>query len=819
LNWATPRARSISKRSLADDRRQANFLRGEPGEPGRNGLDGIPGLDGAPGLDGIPGIDGRNGKDGRDGKDGKDGLPGERGPIGPPGPAGEPGKRGKIGPPGKVGSTGQPGVCVYQAKFNCSRETDLQKVNDSSVGNAVLLAPTMIGLQTEIDGEQSVMVREGDNVYLSCEAFGQPQPSYSWQRWGKSPILLDLTSSFKVSSFPGGQLPLINVGRMQAGKYQCIASNGISPPATKTVNLDVTFAPIIRLFPGPSIYIVKLGSSIAFECIVEASPSAFIYWMFGSNSIMAKKSTQLSKEVTKLTDSSRHRQYIVTESIGQLSTGAHYSILTLNLTNIAREDLGLYKCVGKNLIGQSEGYVWVEDDSTVEQKGRKFRDLILEQTGLGGQLDPSAGWPSYMLERYANYSTFGIEFKQTSFNNNSLSKLKVHIKTLESMLNSTRHIENPQQGSRVQIPEIGSQIKSQDILAKDDDDKGELCRILRDERLGYKLDRSRIMLLDQVGKPVYLGSVSDGTINWWSLGDATDDEAESSGSVCFVTFSNVTDRLFRYNSLSDLVRNQYSANSTRASQFYELKYPIYGSSHLIHERLFVYVGLVASSLQDTGHLSLVLFNLNTGHSDETSLEDVLLKDIIGQPADSGVVSKLERVELASDENGVWLIILTSETSKRKIEDSQGLLASMARRIHLLKLELLDGGANNISIEHHVDMKLDWGMVGQLFIIDGVLYGTKDKHSYTSKLQFAYDLYKCRLLPKEYLNESHRTLTNHFGSTQMIRYNPDEPKRLLIIDGNNLLWCPVKLMEREHDDDSQQAVLGFGYDNQTKLLNP
>ena len=101
------------------------------------------------------------------------------------------------------------------------------------------------------------------------------------------------------------------------------------------------------------------------------------------------------------------------------------------------------------------------------------------------------------------------------------------------------------------------------------------------------------------------------------------------------------------------------------------------------------------------------------------------------------------------------------------------------------------------------MKLDWRMISQTFIIDGVLYGIKDRHLYSSKLQFAYDLYKCKLLSTEYLNEPHRTFTNHFGNTQMIKYNPNEPKRLYTIDNGNLLYCPVKLIKTNPDDIEQQ----------------
>lgn len=1081
-------ARLLNRRSLSLDE-TAKGLNGKfeskfiKGEPGRNGLDGLPGLDGAPGLDGIPGIDGRNGRDGidgRDGKDGKDGQPGERGQPGLPGPAGEVGRRGKPGPAGKIGAPGPPGVCAYRAKYDCSLLSTNNNNNDHSSNTssssssskqqdhsqALLLAPTMVGQSSGNDSdandERQVTVTEGDNIQLSCEAFALPKPTYVWHRSDKkSTILLDVSTLFKVTSFPGSQLPFVRVDRLQAGSYECVASNGIPPVAKKRINLDVNYAPTIRIYPGPSVYRVELGSSILIECIVEANPSSFSYFMFGSESLMSispNNPLQLASSFNQALESasiggdnklndgfdesdiisassnkessfnanggkqyrnSRYKKYIITESTGQLSTGASYSILTLNITNISRDDLGVYKCISKNLIGQSTGYIWLEsleDDSSLSSdlkaEDLKIRQLILEKSQIYERLDHTIDWPNYLVEREANYSTFGNDHRQQIVNlisrklsgkpvsdedfDNTITLLRrpgarkfnqtqqsdttetdqkllnnkantfpeeVERQSITTTTSSSTDSTNAQTTQSVDTEtsplatkttsgpsnEQASPIEVNKHQIRDDNsdsdnDIFELCRAeLIIEQQDKPIERSSIMLLDQVGKPVYLGNMAENSLNWWSLDSKLEQQHQQQNdgetqntkvdrnqvdmkSHYFSTSPNHPDKLFEYESLNDLLKDQQhvvayngdnnahetnnlstSASSPSSHIIHKLKHKMYGNSHLIYGGSFYYVTFLndsqdVSSQNNLDNLSIVIVDIRNNLYRYVNLNGKLSSAFENQPMNLDMEYKLNRVELASDENGVWIILPTIERKSHlmripskykdlmstmtitttnqsnnsqqpynnrskivKLDNYQGrwqekqkeLLQTMptnqpvlhlseTRRLHVLKLrsnfisnqnennnnnnggnnvdnfakidgddtigdKLLASGYtnnnrnNNITrmIDYHVSMKLDWRMIGQIFIIDGVLYGIKDRHLYSSKLQFAYDLYKCKLLSTEYLNESHRTFTNHFGNTQMIKYNPNEPKRLYTIDSGNLLWCPVKLIKTNPNDIWQQ----------------
>lgn len=802
----------VKRRSPDNDRRPAEFLRGEPG---RNGLDGVPGLDGAPGLDGIPGADGRNGRDGhdgRDGRDGKDGQPGEPGPIGPVGPSGEPGRRGKQGPPGKAGSAGLPGVCAYQAKFDCSLE------GNRSALQALLIAPKMIGdeeADNELEGERQVSVNEGDNIQLACKASGSPEPSYVWRRAERrSTILLDATTNTRSSSVASSQLPLMDVDRLQMGVYQCVASNGVPPEASKRINLDVNYRPTIRLYPSVELHRVELGSSLAIECIVEANPAAFAYWTLNSNSIMsvAPPSSPIAGQVSKDSDW-RAKKYLITESAGQLIFGAYYTILTLNISNIGADDLGLYKCVGKNLLGQSAGSFLLEQVAGRQQTAKlhhhklsredeTIRDAILKgiSNGRVENLDHSVGWPNSMLERPTNNKYLVFGHRRSVKSTTSLNSSTLNVSLLElAKPTTTTLLEESQQVA-------GKQSKWQ----SGEREELELCKLeestSRESLKQQQRRKSGALLLDQVGKPVYMGNIADNKLDWWSV-DAKlryQDKSEQQSSY-FASSANNSEILLEYSSLADLLRDQQnhhqhldSANTMKQPKHLrKLKHLMYGNSRLIFDDLFVYVTLNSSATHPSerllSDLRVVALNLTDGTFRYLDVAGKLAS-LSNQPLELGPErGSSERLELMADENGLWMVLPSVEWNRKG-----NTLDGRDRRVHAIKFSY-GRQPDQLEIDFHVSMQLDWTMIDQTFIIDGVLYGIKDRHLYSSKLQFAYDLYRCKLLPTEYLNEPHRTFTSNFGNTQMIRYNPNEPKRLYIIDNANLLWCPLKLIKMNPDD--------------------
>ena len=75
-------------------------------------------------------------------------------------------------------------------------------------------------------------VEEGDNIMLTCNVTGKPQPIISWTKLESSEVLSNTSS-----------LTIVNVSRPETPdnmiQYQCTASNGVGTPATATVNVTV----------------------------------------------------------------------------------------------------------------------------------------------------------------------------------------------------------------------------------------------------------------------------------------------------------------------------------------------------------------------------------------------------------------------------------------------------------------------------------------------------------------------------------------------------------------------------------------------------
>ncbi|KAK8764049.1 hypothetical protein V5799_033341 [Amblyomma americanum] len=315
--------------------------KGSMGETGAAGLDGRDGLPGQPGLDGIPGPqgpDGRPGTDGKDGKDGipgrngtdgvngKDGIPGPQGPPGAKGAGGVPGPRGKRGLPGQPGTPGIPGISAWAVNVTPPFKTE-----------ELLIPPAIVDAHTV----QTVTIREGENVRLHCAATGQPEPIITWRRENGRPIYGE---RFHESLVKDGLLNLTHVTREEMGRYFCTASNGVPVEATKEVLLEVTFPPFVRIKQWS--VATKVGGWALLECIIESFPAAVNTWTLRSGRFLEDGPKYRVREVDR----------------------GYTTLMTLNVTDVETQDLGLYHCVSKNALGQAIGSltVYSEDERTEE---------------------------------------------------------------------------------------------------------------------------------------------------------------------------------------------------------------------------------------------------------------------------------------------------------------------------------------------------------------------------------------------------------------------------------------------------------------------
>ena len=86
---------------------------------------------------------------------------------------------------------------------------------------------------------QNVTTTAGDNVTLSCDASGNPQPTFSWDKDG-SPVNTTATPRITFSA-DKKQLTITNLDKADSGsQYQCVANNSIGQAITSnTASLNV----------------------------------------------------------------------------------------------------------------------------------------------------------------------------------------------------------------------------------------------------------------------------------------------------------------------------------------------------------------------------------------------------------------------------------------------------------------------------------------------------------------------------------------------------------------------------------------------------
>ena len=96
----------------------------------------------------------------------------------------------------------------------------------------VVVPPTIVNRGQSHD----LVVREGDNVSLACDAHGYPPPHIVWRREDGEDILV---SGKKMNIVEGAKLRMDKISRLNMGDYLCVASNGIPPSASNRFSIRV----------------------------------------------------------------------------------------------------------------------------------------------------------------------------------------------------------------------------------------------------------------------------------------------------------------------------------------------------------------------------------------------------------------------------------------------------------------------------------------------------------------------------------------------------------------------------------------------------
>ncbi|CAH0562373.1 unnamed protein product [Brassicogethes aeneus] len=219
-----------------------------------------------------------------------------------------------------------------RGQYMCQVNTDPMKMQTAFL--EVVIPPDIINDETSGD----MMVPEGGSAKLVCKARGHPKPRIVWRREDGGAILSRgggaSVRGERLLSIEGEMLTLTKVTRSEMGAYLCIAANGVPPSVSKRMMLHVHFHPLIQV-PNQLVG-APVNTDVTLQCHVEASPKAINYW------------TRESGEMIIPND-----KYVMTDI-----NNSYYSVqMKLIIRRFHKSDLGGYKCISKNSIGDAEGNI------------------------------------------------------------------------------------------------------------------------------------------------------------------------------------------------------------------------------------------------------------------------------------------------------------------------------------------------------------------------------------------------------------------------------------------------------------------------------
>ncbi|XP_060531570.1 lachesin-like [Cylas formicarius] len=243
-----------------------------------------------------------------------------------------------------------------RGQYMCQINTDPMK---SQVGFLdVAIPPDFIPEETSGD----VMVPEAGTVKLTCRARGHPEPHVQWRREDGLDIIIKEPSysKIRVSSYQGEVLKLWKVTRDEMGAYMCIASNGVPPTVSKRIMVNVHFHPVIHV-PNQLVG-APLGTDVTLECYVEAYPKSINYWVRDTGEMVIS--------------SYKYDVQIVSKSLFEVK-------MTVNVRNLQKDDIGSYRCISKNSLGEVESNIRLYE---IPGPTRNYAGLSLDEEDYNDQL-------------------------------------------------------------------------------------------------------------------------------------------------------------------------------------------------------------------------------------------------------------------------------------------------------------------------------------------------------------------------------------------------------------------------------------------------
>jgi len=231
-------------------------------------------------------------------------------------------------------SLSRPGENKWYLHMNSVQETDrgwyMCQINTDPMVHRSGYLEVVVPPKINQRGPSDLVVREGENVTLACDATGYPPPHIVWRREDGDDIVIQ---GKKVNIIEKARLVLGKISRLNMGDYLCVASNGIPPSASNRFSIRVQFPPMFWI---PSqLEAVYLGQDVTIECHSEAFPKSINYWV-----------------------NSKGAMLVSNEKYEAVSVDSGYKVfMKLHIRNITKKDFMEYRCVAKNSLGHSDGSI------------------------------------------------------------------------------------------------------------------------------------------------------------------------------------------------------------------------------------------------------------------------------------------------------------------------------------------------------------------------------------------------------------------------------------------------------------------------------